>query len=119
MSELRNCEGEVVADMSPAADEVSLFLTLDGVRLVGPEILDPVDTPKCTTPCAEVPLTGLLNAFADMPGSDVVVFPLCWNARYDRCNPDDTTTTCPNVGEVAGGVGIHDLFLYADKVMDF
>ncbi len=119
MSELKGCDGSFLADMSPAAGEVKLFLTLDGVRLDGPDILDAVDTPMCTTPCGQVPLTGLLNAFASMPGSDVIVCPLCWNTRYGPCDREDPESTCPNVGDVAGGVGIHDLFLYADKVIDF
>ncbi len=119
MPELQDCQGNTVADMSPSADEVKLFLTLEGVRVVGPDIFEADPLPMCTTPCGPKPLTGLLNAFASMPGSDVVVCPLCWNTRYGPCDPDDPETTCPNVGEVAGGVGIHDLFLYADKVIDF
>jgi hypothetical protein len=119
MSELNNCDGDFVADMSPAADEVKLFLTLDGVRLAGPDILEAGEIPMCATPCGQVPLTGLLNAFASMPNSDVIVCPLCWNTRYGPCDPSNPASTCPNVGEVAGGVGIHDLFLYADKVIDF
>ena len=117
MSELKNCLGETTAVVTPA-DEVLLFLTLGGVTAVGPDIGAVEPAPMCTTPCGPVPLTALIDNFAGMEGSEVIVCPLCWNTRYGPCT-DEEGAVCPTHGEVADGVGIHDLFLYADKVIDF
>lgn len=113
MEELPNSEGESVT--VPPADEVILFLTLGGVEAVGPNILGADPAPMC----GSTELTELIENFAAMEGADVVVCPLCWNRRFGQCNPADVETTCPNTGDVADPVDIHDLFLYADKILDF
>lgn len=116
MSELKNCVGETTATVTPV-DEVNMFLTLGGVEAVGPQILNPdIPAPMCVTPCGLKPLTTLINAFADMPGAGVVICPLCWSSRY--CDPNEGCED-PAVGSVLNGVQLHDLFLFADKVIDF
>ena len=125
-SKVKEGDGTVV-EVTPA-DEVSLFLTLGGVRIVGTEI--PYE-PMCEDAANEDPgvpcdgtmdgvpncgsrsLIGHLDDFVNKLGGEVVVCPLCWFSRYEM-GVDE-----PIYGNIAGAVGIHDLFLYADKVMEF
>lgn len=105
-----------------AVDKVTLFPTLDGVEIVSDRMLPRGDLPNgknkpypahlyCTTPSGEVPLPELLAGFAGMTGVEVVVCPLCWNARYEGEEPI--------YGDLGSADAIHNLFLYADKVIDF
>ena len=108
-------------DVHPA-DRVTLFPTLDGVEIVSDRMAMrgtlPNGKPKpypahlyCTTPGGEVPLPELVYGFAQMNNAAILVCPLCWNARYEGEDPI--------YGSVGNGVTIHNLFLYADKVIDF
>lgn len=92
------------------ADSVTLFATLDGVELVYEE--NDFSSPDCLTPGGYAPLSGLLKKFVEQLGGEVVVCPLCWNVRgYGE--------TDPTYGIVANAFDIHELFLYADKVLGF
>lgn len=90
-------------------DSLTLFLTLDGVELVAPGS-DFSDT-WCVTPGEEKTLSELLGNFANME-ADIVVCPLCWKDRYPGQTPEYDAI-------VATAFDIHDLFLYADKVLGF
>lgn len=92
------------------ADSVTLFVTLDGVELVAPE--SDFSTTSCLTPDGPRPLSGLLSKFVTQLGGEVVVCPLCWSDRGYRGR-------LPTYGIVASAFDIHDLFLYADKVLTF
>lgn len=96
------------------ADRVVLFPTVDGVELVNPD--SPINKrpkPKlvCTTPAGEktAPLAGLLKNFVDL-GGEVLICPLCANSRG---------ITDPTQGRNANAEEVHNLFLFADKVIDF
>lgn len=104
-----------------SAEKVTLFPTLDGVEIVSDWML-PVGTKgkhkrnkyprhlECRTPNGHAPLAEVLKAFWEM-GGEIVVCPLCWGERY----PDEE----PIYGVIADGLQIHNLFLDADKVIDF
>jgi len=97
------------------ADRVSLFLTIDGVELVNPENqINKRKKPKlvCNTPAGEntASLAGLLEKFVNMEGSEVLICPLCSASRG---------ITDPTQGKDASAEEIHNLFLFADKVIDF
>jgi hypothetical protein len=106
-----NEDGEV--DAIPA-DDVTLFVTLDGVYLVdpNPRIQNYLNTTKCLTPKGRKPLADVLYGFVEMAGGDVVVCPLCWSERGNK-------GTQPTYGSVADAFVIHELFLYGDKVLSF
>jgi len=104
------------------ADAVTLFLTLDGVNVVGPD--SSIEDMVCFTPKGPdtASIRGLLGNFW-MMGGDIVVCPLCWAARYPDAEP-----TLPQImvdelvdpsSLIGNGTDIHDVFLYADKVIDF
>jgi hypothetical protein len=106
------------ADAIPA-DDVTLFVTLDGVYLVAPDL--DFGSTLCTTPKNEKSLADLLQGFQNA-GGEVLVCPLCWKDR--GYGPDPSTTpptplTPPASGGVANAFDIHELFLYADKVISF
>jgi hypothetical protein len=91
------------------ADRVVLFPTLDGVELVNPATdLSPMD---CDTPSGlnTASLQGLLTRFTGL-GGEVQSCPLCANRRL---------IAAPTFGTIATGEDIHNLFLYADKVIPF
>ena len=89
------------------AKNVKLFTTIGGVELVNPDqdLLENV----CLTPGGMNSLQNLLQGFVNM-GGEVVVCPLCAMTR---------DITQPTHGYLGSGVDIHNLFLYADKVIDF
>jgi hypothetical protein len=96
------------------ADRVVLFPTVDGVELVNPDNqINKRKKPKlvCDTPNGEntASLVGLLQNFVDL-GGEVLICPLCANSRG---------ITDPTQGRNANAQEIHDLFLFADKVIDF
>ena len=95
------------------ADSVILFLTLDGVELVANDLAGL----ECLTPSGISPLAGLLSKFVNVLEGEVVVCPLCWSARGYGPTGDDPKS--PTYGIVADAFDIHDLFLYADKVIGF
>lgn len=108
------------------ADEVVLFPTVDGIELVNPANgipFDPEwpDNPEfaanaplnlavCVTPNGLRSLNQLLSGFA-MLGGEVLSCPLCAGPRL--------MGTPPNFGDVGNAETVHNLFLYADKVIDF
>lgn len=110
------------------ADDVTLFLTLGGVNVLHPDVMNPKGEPlTCFTldtsgmPVEpEPPLYALINRFW-LEGGNIMVCPLCWFSRY----PDGPMPVPPPSSDVApaeligNGAGIHDLFLKADKVIDF
>ena len=108
--EVKDNAGAVIDIPVTPADEVILFPTIGGVELVdptNPELFDDV----CLTPGGQKSLDFLLGAFVSM-GGEVISCPLCLIKRgiaFDSVSP----------GVVADGVMIHDLFLYADKLIDF
>ena len=91
------------------ADSVILFTTLDGVELVYENNI--FSSQDCLTPKGPRSLSQLLTGF-DALGGEVIVCPLCWMER-------DYDGTEPTWGTVADAFVIHDLFLYADKVISF
>ncbi|MFZ0789430.1 MAG: hypothetical protein WAM94_07385 [Chromatiaceae bacterium] len=58
------------------ADRVVLFVTLDGVYLVAPQI--DLSVQECLTAGGRKPLSGILSQFVTN-GGEVVVCPLCWS----------------------------------------
>lgn len=99
--------GETVS-VTPA-DRVVLFPTLDGVELVNPDTdLTYMD---CDTPAGlnKASLKQLLTSFTKL-GGEVQSCPLCANRRL---------IAAPTYGTIATGEDIHNLFLYADKVIPF
>ena len=110
MSDLNNDE---IDDVVPA-DDVTLFLTTGGVELVNPHnsIYNRTKPkPVCTTPGGvnTASLQALLQGFK-MRGGKVMICPLCANSRG---------ITEPTAGEPGTSTDIHNLFLYADKVITF
>ena len=110
------------------ADDVTLFLTLGGVNVLSPEVMTP-EPPEAGPLCFSFdkygepitpPLAALVNRFWT-EGGNIMVCPLCWFSRY----PDGPMPVPPPSSDVApeeligNGAGIHDLFLKADKVIDF
>jgi hypothetical protein len=97
------------------ADRVTLFTTVGGVQLVNPDeekqaILD--DETVCFAPDDGVlfqSLNQLLGKFSSN-GGEIVVCPLCAITRGIMPAPPAT---------MANAEDIHNLFLYADKVIDF
>jgi len=103
------------------AEQVTLFPTLDGVEIVSDKMLPAEVLPNgriktypphldCLTPNGYVPLPEVLRAYWEM-GGDIVVCPLCWTTRHEG--------ETPIYGVVGNGGQIHNLFLNADKVIDF
>jgi hypothetical protein len=99
------------ADSIPA-DEMTLFVTLDGVYLVdpNPRIQNHLKTTECLTPRGRKSLANVLYGFVEVAGGHVVVCPLCWSQRGNKGTP-------PTYGSVADAFLIHGLFLYRDKVL--
>jgi hypothetical protein len=102
--------------MSPGgaapADDVTLFVTIGGVELINPHnSIYNRTKPKsvCTTPDGLASLQDLLTGFQGL-GGNVVICPLCATSRG---------ITEPVTGDMGDGLGIHNLFLYADKVITF
>jgi hypothetical protein len=96
------------------ADRVVLFPTVDGVELVNPDNqINKRKKPKlvCDTSNGEnkASLAGLLQNFVNL-GGEVLICPLCANSRG---------ITDPTQGRNANAEEIHNLFLFADKVIDF
>jgi hypothetical protein len=109
------------------ADDVTLFLTLGGVNVLSPRVMTPEPQeagPLCFSFDKNgIPITPPLSALIDrfwLEGGNIMVCPLCWFSRY----PDELPVPPPSSdvapAELIGnGAGIHDLFLKADKVIDF
>ena len=91
------------------ADSVILFPTLGGVELINP--LNDLTASVCDTPAGQATgsLAGLLEVFVDS-GGEVIACPLCADRRG---------ITNPTRGTIGSGEDIHNLFLHADKVIDF
>jgi sulfur relay (sulfurtransferase) complex TusBCD TusD component (DsrE family) len=105
--------GDAMVPVTPA-DAVKLFLTTGGVELVNPDNnIYKRAKPKavCDTPAgpSTASLQQLLNGFV-ANGGEVVICPLCANARG---------ITDPTFGAPANAEQIHNLFLFADKVINF
>jgi hypothetical protein len=95
--------------VTPAA-RVTLFPTLDGVDAVHSSMV--INTEEmCTTPTGPDTLFNVISQFVDL-GGKILVCPLCWNSRY--------LGEMPIFGaEIGNAVSVHNLFLTADKVIDF
>jgi hypothetical protein len=100
-------------DPNGPADGVTLFATLDGVYLVDPDttVQGILEEWECRTPSGYRPLLEVLEDFVGA-GGEVVACPLCWIERGNQ-------GVAPTYGIVATAVDIHQLFLYADKVLSF
>nr|MBS0019975.1 hypothetical protein [Gammaproteobacteria bacterium] len=99
-----------------AVASVTLFPTLEGVSIVSEKmkLRDNDKYPRrwnCSTPDGEEPLPEILAGFNDQMGTNIVVCPLCWMDRFDGEDPI--------YGSLGDGPTIHNLFLNADKVIDF
>jgi sulfur relay (sulfurtransferase) complex TusBCD TusD component (DsrE family) len=110
---MTDLNGDEIDDVVPA-DDVTLFLTTGGVELVNPHnsIYNRTKPkPVCTTPNGvnTAPLQALLQGFV-MRGGNVMICPLCATSRG---------ITEPTAGEPGSPVDIHNLFLFADKVLTF
>lgn len=104
-------------------NSVTLFPTVDGVAIASESMRlseDGVYPPllNCLAPdpgnlneTIEVPLPEIVNAFSENPNTNIVICPLCWKDRYEG--------ESPIYGNLGSGPEIHDLFLKADKVIDF
>ena len=125
---LDDLNGDEPGGQVTPADDVTLFLTLGGVNVLSPEAMTPGDdAPTCFSldkngmPVEpEPPLHALIDRFW-MEGGNIMVCPLCWFSRY----PDGPMPVPPPSSDLApaeligDGAAIHDLFLKADKVIDF
>lgn len=106
--------GENNIPVTPA-NKVVLFTTIGGVQLINPDeekqkILNNEDV--CFAPDGTVmtkSLNQLLKGFVKL-GGEIVVCPLCAISRNIKE---------PTLGKMANAEDIHNLFLYADKVVDF
>ena len=97
-------------------DRVILFPTIDGVELVNPD--NRINRPKnpkpvCDTPAGEntASLSQLMHGFVGL-GGEIVICPLCAESR-------GITEENKTMGKMGNAEDIHNLFLYADKVIDF
>lgn len=102
-------------EVTPAGS-VTLFVTLQGVDAVSPRMdgLTEENAPVelyCTTPQGDKLLPDLIAGFVDK-GGKILVCPLCWTTRYPGATPLFDA-------DVGNGVTVHNLFLEADKVIDF
>ena len=105
--------GGVDVPVTPA-DAVRLFLTIGGVELVNPDnniYKRAKPKPVCDTPAGPqtATLQQLLQGFV-ASGGEVVLCPLCASRRG---------ITDPVAGSAANAEQIHNLFLFADKVITF
>lgn len=106
-------DGDGVDDVT-AADDVTLFVTTGGVELINPHnSIYNRTKPKavCTTPNGvdTASLQALLQGF-QLRGGKVMICPLCAMSRG---------ISDPVAGDMGGAIEIHNLFLYADKVITF
>lgn len=93
-----------------AANQVSLFPTLGGVAIAADlEALTP-PLANCRTANGESPLTALLDRFEQL-GGKIIVCGLCWTSRFGDSEPSR--------GSLGDPWSVHNLFLYADKVLTF
>ena len=104
--------------MNPA-NNVTLFVTLDGVSLGDKQ--DQAHLLMCKTPWdGEISLGGNLEAFLGQPNEHehMVVCPICWKERYNAK---------PGYGVLPGATGAHGapanaigiMIGNADKILDF
>jgi len=102
-----------IQGMSIPVDEVTVVLTTGGVELINPDSKIHKKNPKlvCTTSAGinTASLKELLGVFQGLGGS-IVTCPLCATSR------GITETTD---GVIGNSLSIHNLFLYADKVLTF
>lgn len=104
----RACLAVTFARMLSGSTNVTLFVTLDGVSLADKSVIRRSRF-KCETPWEEqISLKESLELFLDGNDNNLVVCPLCWNARYDEL---------PDYGVIGPMVG--PLFIGAEKVIDF
>lgn len=93
----------------PNANNVTLFVTLEGVVLGREWVVNNIDE-RCLTPEGKISLKANLERFiADNP-NNMINCPLCWGTRY----PDSV----PHYG-VLDGNAIGAALLNAEKVIDF
>ena len=103
-----------------SANNVTLFVTLDGVSLADKQ--DQAHKLMCTTPSSmsgEITLGDNLEAFLGNGGGkkdNMVVCPLCWGARYPGKKPD--YGVLPGQDGVPGNA-IGTMMGNADKILDF
>ena len=110
------------------ADEVSLFITTGGAEIIDPRNYEEgaeLDGDLCFTSgdggLVKVSLTALLNRFESLDG-EIVICPLCAFSRgigTEEMVEAGMAEVEPTRGFIGGGVDIHNLFIDADKVIDF
>ena len=100
---------------------VTLFTSLDGVELANATTLSYIDAvnkyvnkAECVTKEGPKPLTALVNGFTSSGGS-ILVCPLCWAARFTG----DSSATLVEGATIGNPDTLADMFLNADKVIDF
>ena len=93
------------------AEKVVLFPTLGGVQLVNPDT--DLSLYECNVLGTPEKLDTVLNDYISA-GGEIIVCPLC---AFER-NPQLGTWVTDDVS-MGNGVSIHELFIDADKVIDF
>ena len=103
------------ADSTSLTNNVTLFVTLDGVSLADDSVTGSRRF-KCETPWGEISLLENLEAFLAGNDNNMVVCPICWKSRYDDELPD--YGVLPGA-EGVPGTAIGKMVLDADKILDF
>ncbi len=100
---------------------VSLFVSLDGVELANATTLSYIDAvntyvnkTNCVTKDGPKTLPQIVNGFTSA-GGNIVVCPLCWLSRF----AGDTSATLVPGAAIGTPDSLADMFLNADKVIDF
>ena len=108
------------ADSTSLTNNVTLFVTLDGVSLADDSVTSSrrfkCDFPGQDGEILEISLKENLEAFIAGNDNNMVVCPLCWKSRYGDELPD--------YGVLPGAEGVDSkaigkMMLDADKILDF
>jgi sulfur relay (sulfurtransferase) complex TusBCD TusD component (DsrE family) len=102
------------ADSTSETNNVTLFVTLDGVSLADDSVTSSRRF-KCETPWGEISLKENLEAFLAGNDDNMVVCPICWKSRYGDELPD--YGVLPGTDVPAEAIG--KMMLDADKILDF
>lgn len=105
-----------------------MFITTGGAEIIDPRNYEEgaaLDGDLCFTSgdggLVKVSLTALLNRFESLDG-EIVICPLCAFSRgigTEKMVDAGMAEVTPTRGYIGGGVDIHNLFMEADKVIDF
>lgn len=108
--------------------DVTLFITTGGAELIDPRHYEEggaLTGNLCFKPgeggLVQVPISELLNTYESLDG-EILICPLCAFSRgigTEEMVDMGMAEVTPTRGEFGGGVDIHNLFMEADKVIDF